>query len=69
MKFYQQHALFCLWMHPQPVKGPRPGIQSKLQLRHVGSFGPLHQAGDGTLTSAAAQAAAVELLTPCKSSS
>ena len=41
---------------------PRPGIESELQL---GSFNPLHWAGDQTHTLAATQATAVGFLIHC----
>ena len=48
---------------------PRPGIDSEPQLCHscgnIGSFQPLHLAGDGTCTSAMTQAVALGFLTHC----
>ena len=54
---------YFLWLHPQLMEVPGPGIESKLHLQQCWIFNPLCQARDGTHTSTATRAAAIGFLT------
>ena len=55
-----------VWKFPsQGMNESKPQLQPMPQLRHTGSFNPLHQAGDRTCAFAATQATAVGFLIHC----